>query len=446
MSKNHNIFVRELPSDLTPDRLPSFLFDLPHFLLLESSLPGKKARYSLAAWAPAVILELKNSDPHFFNTLRHALTEKKTPRHPDLPFTEGWMGYLGYEAYSLTQNKVPPRMPELCPQGWFGYYDRFYVYDHHRQRAYFVHKATAGETLFPTPRTLFEPPLYKDKERFFGGKPRTREKLPQSNFQKAAYINTIKKIKDLISQGDCYQVNLAQRFTSPHFLTPYQTYQKLRTVSPAPFSAFINLGDTQILSSSPESFLSVDGKKVTTRPIKGTRPRGKTPEADAQLRQELEQSQKDHAELLMITDLERNDIGRVCVPGSIQVTQLRDIESFAQVHHQISTIEGTLASDKEALDLLQAMFPGGSITGAPKIRAMQIIHDLEPDPRNVYCGAIGYLSCDGQAQFNVAIRTMVLKNREAYFWSGGGIVADSDPESEYEETLAKARGLLETLS
>ncbi len=450
---DHDIFIEELPPDLTPDKLPSFLFDLPHFLLFESSLPGEKARYSIAAWDPVVTLELKNSDPDFLKNLRHSLAENKRTRHPSLPFTGGWMGYLGYEAYPLTQNKVPPRTPELCPQGWFGYYDQFYFYDHWEKRACFVslRGPDGSQGRGNLPEILHSQGdrhalrARDDKRVSQGSEINSLSHFLQSNFEKVAYLDAINKIKNLINQGDCYQVNLAQRFTSPISSSPYDLYKNLRKESPAPFSAFLNLGDTQILSSSPESFLNVDGQEVITRPIKGTRPRSQTPESDLQFQHELKKSSKDHAELLMITDLERNDLGRVCVPGSIQVTQLREIESFAQVHHQVSTIEGTLSPDKDVIDLLQATFPGGSITGAPKIRAMQIIHDLEPHPRNVYCGAIGYFSCDGQAQFNIAIRTMVLKDKQAYFWSGGGIVSDSNPESEYGETLVKAKGLMQAL-
>jgi para-aminobenzoate synthetase component 1 len=284
--------------------------------------------------------------------------------------------------------------------------------------------------------------------RAFPGGAQTRSSaLPASPLPPPAeYLAQISKIKNLIAAGDCYQVNLSQKFAVPVHQPPALIYQHLRAVSPSPYAAYLNLGDAQILSSSPELFLELDGRRVITRPIKGTRPRGADSLEDAKLKEELSLSVKDRAELLMITDLERNDLGRVCRPGSVRVSALRTVESYPQVHHLVSTIEGDLGENRDVVDVLKATFPGGSITGAPKIRAMQVIRELEPHAREIYCGAIGYVSLNGKAQFNVAIRTMAVKDGQAHFWSGGGIVADSDPQAEYEETLVKARGMIRALS
>lgn len=267
-----------------------------------------------------------------------------------------------------------------------------------------------------------------------------------SNFTKSQYLQAIKKVKDYIAAGDCYQVNLSQRFEASCEIGSWEIYKRLRQTSPAPYAAYLNFGKTQILSSSPESFLKFERRQVTTRPIKGTRPRGASEKEDERLKKELLGSEKDRAELLMITDLERNDLGRVCRPGTIHVPKLARLESYAQVHHLVSTIRGELAPGKTAIDCLEAAFPGGSITGTPKIRAMQIIRELENVPRRFYTGAIGYLDTDGQGEFNVAIRTATIQAGRVQFHTGGGIVADSDPETEYGETLTKAKGIMEALA
>ena len=233
---------------------------------------------------------------------------------------------------------------------------------------------------------------------------------------------------------------------APAPLSPWEQYLQLRQASPAPYSCFLNGGSFQILSSSPECFLiAKENGTLITRPIKGTRKRGATPEEDDELRSELVASSKDQAELLMITDLERNDFGKICVPGSVAVPELRVVESFAQVHHLLSTVRGMRRPELDITDCLAAMMPGGSITGAPKIRAMEIIRELESVNRGIYTGIIGYLGPQNTSQFNIAIRTMILKDATAYFHSGGGIVIESDPQAEYDEILAKAKGMMASL-
>lgn len=430
--------LTELDAGWTPERLPPSLFELSYFFLLESSLPGR-GRYSIAASDPCFVIQ--TADP--FPALREALAKYPVQSCSDLPFSGGWIGYLGYEAYSLLHPKVPSRPPSLINPACFGFYDSFYVYDHLEKRAWLaaLEPRISGRPGIEA-RLSGPVPLAKREEvSAAGGLIRF-----ESSLSKKEYFKAVRRIHDYIVAGDCYQVNLSRRLQTETKQGAPFLYERLRQVSPAPYSAFLNIGSAHILSSSPESFLDIEGQNVATRPIKGTRRRGHTPDEDERLRRELEKSAKDKAELLMITDLERNDLGQVCRPGSVEVPSLQKLETFPQVHHLVSTVTGRLLPDKDALDVLRAVFPGGSVTGAPKIRAMQIIRELEPHPRDVYCGAIGYLSLDGRSQWNIAIRTMILHKGHAYFYAGGGIVADSDPESEYEETLNKSRAFFEILA
>lgn len=267
----------------------------------------------------------------------------------------------------------------------------------------------------------------------------------RSSLDGAAYDARVRRILDYIAAGDVYQVNLTRRFESVTDLSPDLLYLRLRARNPAPYSAFLPRDGYAVLSASPELFLDVHDRRVVTRPIKGTRPRGRNPAEDAALRADLNAGEKDRAELSMIVDLLRNDLGRVCEFGSIRVTSAGQLETHPTVHHRVATIEGRLREDVDVVDLLAATMPGGSVTGVPKIRAMQIIDELEPCPRGVYCGAIGFIGLDGRASFNLAIRTMIHLGDRVHVHAGGGIVAESDPRAEYEETLAKAAGLLSAL-
>jgi len=264
----------------------------------------------------------------------------------------------------------------------------------------------------------------------------------RSNLTRAEYLERIGRAQAYIAAGDIYQVNLAQRFELTLREDPFEIYERLRRLNPAAFAAYLDLGSTQILSSSPELLARIDARRaVVTRPIKGTRPRGQNPTEDRQLAAELAASEKDQAELLMIVDLLRNDLGRVCQFGSVRVAERARLESHPTVFHLVATISGELKNDQDAFDCLRSLLPGGSITGAPKIRAMQIIAELEPDLRHVYTGSIGYLAFDGTCDFNIAIRTILCRAGQASYHVGGAIVADSDPESEYQETLTKGRAL-----
>ncbi len=266
-----------------------------------------------------------------------------------------------------------------------------------------------------------------------------------SSFDREAYLASAQRVLDYIAAGDVFQVNLSQRFVATGRPEPLDLYLRLRAASPAPFAAFLRWDDLAVVSASPELFYQTRGETLITRPIKGTRPRGRERAEDDRLAGELLSSPKDRAELTMIVDLERNDLGRVCQYGSVAVAQAMKLESFSQVHHLVATVEGTIRPGAGAVDVVRAMFPGGSITGAPKIRAMEIIDELELNRRSLYTGAIGYFSSGGASAFNIAIRTILVEGDRASFQVGGGIVADSDPDAEYEETLVKGRGMREVL-
>jgi para-aminobenzoate synthetase component I len=267
----------------------------------------------------------------------------------------------------------------------------------------------------------------------------------RSNMDVAQYTAAFNRIQHYIHEGDCYQVNLAQRFSAQVEGDAWAAYCRLRNISPAPFAAYLNLPDVQILSASPERFLQVRRGQVETRPIKGTRPRSDNAAQDRAYADELLSSLKDRAENLMIVDLLRNDIGKNCAPGTVRVPNLFELESFSNVHHMVSTITGKLAPGHTAMHLLRGCFPGGSITGAPKLRAMEIIEELEPHRRGVYCSAIGYIGFDGNMDTNIAIRTAVVADGEISFYAGGGIVADSEADKEYRETWDKAANMLELI-
>jgi aminodeoxychorismate synthase component I len=264
----------------------------------------------------------------------------------------------------------------------------------------------------------------------------------QAGTSRRDFIRAVERIKEWIAAGDIYQVNLSQAFQAD--ITGgslFGLYEALRDASPAPMAAWLSLDNREVLSSSPETFLKISGRGIETRPIKGTRPRFSDPDDDRRSAYDLQTSDKEIAELVMITDLLRNDIGQVCEFGSVEVSEMLQLESLAQVHHLVSTVTGTLRPETDAIAALAACFPGGSITGAPKKRAMEIIRELEAKPRGIYCGAIGWLGFNGESSFNIAIRTLIREGDKLIYQVGAGIVADSDPEKEYEETLHKAAGI-----
>lgn len=372
--------------------------------------------------------------------------------HPDAdspPFAGGLIGFLGYDLAPLIE-RLPrrhardSRMPDI----------RMALYD-----TAYIHDARTGQGAVHAWDLTGEGNAAAERRR--GQWNRTLDRLhadecsatvpncvispPSSALDRAAYESKVRRVLEYLAAGDVFQVNLSQRFTARGSFDPVNVYLDLRDESPAPFAAFLRWDDLAVVSSSPEWFYQTRGDRIVTRPIKGTRRRGGSADEDERLVRELTASAKDRAELTMIVDLERNDLGRVCRYGTVVVDQAFAVESFAQVHHLVATIEGRLRRDVGAIDVIRAMFPGGSITGAPKIRAMEIIDELEPNRRGLYTGAIGYLSRGGASGFNIAIRTILVEGDRASYQVGGGIVADSDPLAEYEETLAKGRALREVL-
>ena len=411
---------------------------LPYLLFLDSSAQGALSRYSFLAADPVAVART----PEAARELLRA--ERPNPLAGLPPFQGGIAGYLGYDwgaELERVQRPAPDGITPQIPDVALAYYDWVIAWDHLEAKAWLI----SGERSAA--------PIDAVRERLLARVPAVRRSpaaaaAPRSNFARAEFERAVSRIREYIAAGDVYQVNLSQRFHAPVAGSPLELYRRLRARNPAPFGAYLEFGDARIASISPERFVRVEAATRTAeaRPIKGTRPRGTTPARDRALGCELQNSAKDRAENVMIVDLLRNDLGKVCRPGSVRVPTLFALESHPTVHHLVSTVTGELADGADAFDLLLAAFPGGSVTGAPKIRAMQIIAELERAPRGVYCGAIGYISVTGGMDFNIPIRTIVLQGGTATFHAGAGIVWDSAPAAEYDETLAKARTMIETLT
>jgi para-aminobenzoate synthetase component 1 len=367
------------------------------------------------------------------------------------------VGYLSYDLGHFIERLPSKAVADLqLPECYLGFYDAVAIFDHLEGRAYIAStgfpergsgwQKRAGLRLEELKRMLADAHTLKELEAKQFDQPARSKVNLRSNFTHEGYLEAVRKARDYIIAGDIFQVNLSQRFEAEMPLPPYELYQRLRKINPAPFASYLNFDGVAVISASPERFLLLRGDRVETRPIKGTRPRGKDPAGDEALARELVNSFKDKAEHVMIVDLERNDIGRVCRFGTVRVSELMALEKYATVFHLTSTVEGRLRPGKNAIDLLKATFPGGSISGAPKVRAMEIIDELEPTRRSVYTGSIGYIGFHGGLDLNIVIRTILVKNGKAYFQVGGAVVYDSDPEAEYVETLDKARALIQALS
>ena len=361
----------------------------------------------------------------------------------------GAMGYISYD-YGREKENVAARHPKEVdmPDVILCFYDNFIIEDHQEKRFYLVANGQTKEVdtlLDDVENTVAETYTLWKNGQIPGTKDDHSEIRVTPNFTKEDYKQAVQDMIDYIVEGDIYIANMTQHLTVESTRTPYDVFCSLRRDNPSPFGGYLNYGDLQIVSASPERFLQMRDGVVATRPIKGTRKRGATREEDAAMRKELEESDKDKSELLMIVDLERNDLNRVCMPGSVKVTEMYSIETYATVFHLVSEVQGRLAEDKNVVDLLEAAFPGGSITGAPKLRAMEIIEELEHSRRNLYTGSIGYLTLDGDCDFNIVIRTAVHKNGKYYLGVGGGITCESETEFEYEETLQKAKAVLQAL-
>jgi para-aminobenzoate synthetase component 1 len=430
------------------------LAGLPSAVWLDSAAAGPADRFDILVADPYVTLRTRGAETEIVT--RDGVTRSSRPPlelvreqlgevvegPAELPFAGGAVGYFGYDLGRRLE-----RIPEIAaadidmPDLVVGIYDWAVVVDHQARRTSLVGGVRDARTRREWPllvtRLGESPPPDPAPFRVLEG--------PVSNLTRAAYAKAFARVKEHIRVGDCYQVNLTQRFTARAEGDAWHAYLKLREINPAPFAAYLDLPEGKIVCSSPERFLKVTRGRVETKPIKGTRPRSTDPKRDRALAEELRTSAKDRAENVMIVDLLRNDLGKVCAPGSVRVSKLFDVESFASVHQLVSTVEGRLAPDKHALDLLGACFPGGSITGAPKVAAMKIIEELEPHRRSIYCGAIGYAGYDGNMDLNIAIRTLVQQGDHVYTWAGGGIVADSNVDAEYQESLDKAAAMLAVL-
>lgn len=359
--------------------------------------------------------------------------------NPDLPFVGGALGYFGYDLGSVIE-PVPQAADSgaLLPDMAVGIYLWALILDKQQQQLWYVDYRGDAATHWAETCKLFAAPEKTEAFQLTSDW--------QANMDKTSYASKFNQIQNYLRSGDCYQINLAQRFAASYSGDEWQAYLTLRSKNAAPFSAFLRLPQGAVLSLSPERFLQLKAGQVETKPIKGTRPRFADPQLDKQSAEELQAAPKDRAENVMIVDLLRNDLGKHCVPGTVKVPALFAIESFPAVHHLVSTITGTLSPNADACDLLRGAFPGGSITGAPKVRAMQIIAELEPNSRSVYCGAVGYINSSGDMDTNIAIRTLVMAQGQAFCWAGGGIVADSQVDAEYEETFHKVNKILPLLA
>ena len=437
--------------------------------LLESVEGGEHVgRYSFLGKDPFLILRATkdgratierggtttDSDRPFIETLRSLMADFRSPFVPDLPrFTGGAVGYLGYGAASWFE----PVLGDLgdnadgADAAGFMLFDTVLAFDHVQHRILIIANAriTADDDLeslyqFACAKIQF---LERELERGLShAKPEAAPPLDvRSNHTRERFEEQVRRAKEYIAAGDIYQVVLSQRFEADVAVEPLTVYRALRHVNPSPYMYFIRMGGVSVVGSSPEMLVRVEGSRVETHPIAGTRRRGRTQEEDLRLGEELKRNEKERAEHVMLVDLGRNDVGRVCEYGSVRVPQFMGLERFSHVMHLTSVVEGKLADDRDRLDALVSCFPAGTVSGAPKVRAMQIIRELEPSGRGLYAGAVGYLDFAGNLDFCIAIRTVIMSNGKAHVQAGAGIVMDSNPTAEYEETRDKAQALLRAL-
>lgn len=444
--------LHDLPYRADPVFYFGRLHRQPGAVLLDSGRPvAERGRFDiLSAWPVADLTPQEGETGQaFFERLRaslHILGPANIEADTELPFAGGLLGYLAYdfgrrlEASALDAASQGPEDDLNLPDAQLGLYDWALVSDHQRARSYLVFHPACPSSKRAHLVELFEKDPAADDEAF------TLLADFQPSISQDTYRQAIERIHEYILAGDCYQVNYTQRFQATYRGDPWQAYQILREACATPFAGYMNLGgDNAVISLSPERFLRLKNGRIEARPIKGTRPRGKDARSDRQLAEALRASTKDRAENLMIVDLLRNDIGRSSRIGSVCVPELFSLESYPNVHHLVSSVEADLAPGLDAFDLLAGSFPGGSITGAPKIRAMQIIDELEPYRRSLYCGSLLYVDVRGNMDSSITIRSMLARDGRISCWGGGGIVMDSDWEAEYQESLDKVSVLLRAL-
>lgn len=407
-------------------------------IFLDSSKEDEKlAKFSFIGINPFKIKESKN-----FNGLEKELQKYKYEFEGinESPFLSGAIGYISYDTFTeLEDIKDNSEEDFKIPNLRFVFFNNIIIYNH-KTKEYYISDIEGSDSRINDIISKINNFSVSDKTFEYD-----RETKFNSNFTRNEYIDAVTKMKDYIRSGDVYIANMTQRFWCDNNDDSFEIYLKLRDINKAPFSAYLDFEDFQVISSSPERFIQIVDGKAHTRPIKGTRPRGNTLEEDERNKIELLNSEKDKAELLMVVDLERNDLSKVCKPFSVKVTELFELEEYATVFHLVSTVEGELQDTETSVSCIKECFPGGSITGTPKIRAMEVIEELEGLKRNLYTGCIGYFDFNGNSDFNIVIRTIVKKDGKAYFGVGGGITYDSIEEDEYEETLDKAKALMRVL-
>lgn len=446
--------VREIRTNFNPLEVYNVFKDEVNTILLDSSKEDKVlSKFSFIGINPFLVFESKGQEAFIdkakvqgnpFIVLESIINKYKfnNTEYENIPFISGAIGYISYDT-----GRILEELPDTSNEDFnisdmkFIFYKNIIVFDLENKKQYItsISDNDCNEELDYLEKKINSANIIKEQDF------ESVNKNFKSNFEKEEYKNAITKLKNYIVNGDVYIANMTQRFYTENEEESFEIYKKLRTINKAPFSAYMNFEDFQVISSSPERFIEINKGKVVTRPIKGTRPRGKNEEEDIKNSLELINSEKDRAELLMVVDLERNDLSKVCKPHSVKVTELFKLEKYATVFHLVSTVEGILKDNVSAVKCIKECFPGGSITGTPKIRAMEIIEELEGVKRNLYTGSIGYFDFRGNADFNIAIRTIIKKDNKAYFGVGGGITYDSIEEDEYNETLDKARALMRVL-
>jgi len=481
VTRNRYPLIEELATSLTTPELFGLINDKPYSFFLDSGMdPRRLGRYSFLGSEPFLVISSRGSEITLirgkerevqrgnpFDTMGKLLEVFRLDHCPaPVPFLGGAVGYFGYDLCHFTERLPSTAMDDLrLPESCLAFYDTVLAFDHLERKAFVVATgfpemeegqrlrrarmrleetkswlhATSGiqESDFSRSRILGDSEFESQHE--------SQEITLKSNFTPEEYVGAVNRVREYIAAGDVFQVNLSQRFEADLKISPFELYKRLRGVNPAPFAGYLNFPEVTVVSASPERFLKVQSDLVETRPVKGTRPRGRNPIEDESLADELTHSAKDCAENLMIVDLERNDLGRVCRYGTVKVTELAILETFPTVFHLTSTVTGRLRRGKNNIDLLKATFPGGSITGAPKVRAMEIIDEIEPTRRSVYTGSMGYLGFNDDMDINIVIRTFLIKEGKVCFQVGGGIIYDSDAEAEYVETLDKAKALIRAL-
>lgn len=445
-----NIHLKEIKLNLNPCEVyEAFRYEIDTIILDSSKEDEKLSKYSFIGLNPYMTFSSFQNDGYIdglkvegnpFKILDELLTRNKVVEKTNIPLIGGCMGYISYDTGRIIE-KISDSSDEdfKIPHMKFVFYRNIIIFDLMENKQYISYFADEEKIVEGIIEKIEQIEVKKEEFSY------NQEDKFISNFTKESYKKSITRLKEYIRSGDVYIANMTQRFYCHNEEDSFTIYKKLREINKAPFSAYLNFHDFQIISSSPERFIQIKDRIAHTRPIKGTRPRGNTIDEDEKNKLELINSEKDKSELLMIVDLERNDFSKVCKPGTVKVKELFALEEYATVFHLVSTIEGQLQDDVSAVKVMKECFPGGSITGAPKIRAMEIIEELEGLKRNIYTGAIGYFDFRGNSDFNIAIRTILKKDNKAYFGVGGGITYESIEEDEYLETLDKAKALMKVL-